>query len=100
MTATDLRTGAALVRALIDGDDSVRGPLSDWLEQYASPLQRWPQHLRRAIDLLRDFDRPVCCGVLGQTGQYRLVWARTEDCDPVTIGQWPAWAWEPLALEQ
>lgn len=47
---TDLRTGAALVRALLAGDETARGVLADWLEQngpLGTTIDQWVKALRR-----------------------------------------------------
>lgn len=97
MTATDLRTGAALVRALIDGDDSARWPLSDWIAENGLP-GRDHRDSQAAVQRLRLYDgaatrtRPRLCPP-GEVPCYYL--CADGHC---SLGTWPAWAWEPLAL--
>lgn len=52
-----LRTCAALIKALIAGDENARGPLADWIEEYGCPNVESPfirLHTARAIDALRN----------------------------------------------
>jgi hypothetical protein len=88
MTPDQLRQGAALVRCLVEGDETARGPLSDWLLENGclSPDSCVLRYLREggAVKAWRDEDAgtvyvrayPVGTGVV------------------FMLAEFDAWAWE------
>jgi hypothetical protein len=96
VTTDQLRTGAALCRALVEGDDSARGPLSDWVEEFGLP---WPAGSTlaadsawltgRAIGRLRD-GRGYALRKSG--GDFVALWFADENY--AWLGTWPKWAWD------
>lgn len=89
MTPDQLRTGAALVRALLDGDDTARGPLSDWILEHGLPLGA-PYDQQHAARLLRAGGGTVTTHV-GSRGGVRAGYSTPREW--TWLGTWPAWAW-------
>lgn len=85
MTNDQLRTGAALVRALVEGDDTARLPLSDFVEEFGLPASE--NVIGYAIRVLRN-------------GLSTYQFSRSYDgriftyLNGALIGTWPLWAWE------
>lgn len=94
MTHDQLRTGAALVRALVEGDESARGVLADWIDDHGLP-QTHPTEAERSASILRrpEHLRPWCGNL--PTPVVWLIpeseWAAVPMFAP--LGCWPRWAW-------
>lgn len=101
MTPDQLRTGAAIVRRLVEGDETARGPLSDFLEEFGvSPIKHTHTDVfsRWACNLLRS----------PRTLEYEWWWwtpkqemltvrarcVREPGIYTVILAWLPAWAWE------
>lgn len=102
MDAATMRQGAALVRALLAGDDSVRGPLSDWIEEWGLPNLITPfpeEHNAKVAAVLRGGNWALHkLDVSRRSGKRpRLYSPRIIGGDGAMwyrLGTWPAWAWD------
>jgi hypothetical protein len=99
MTPDQLRQGAALVRCLVEGDETARGPLSDWLEDNGSPWSDDRQPLPVLSWWLWDLRSPVVKGRVAISRPYSDVVKAEYIGGPSgagiwTIGYFPLWAWE------
>ena len=100
MTPDQLRCGAALVRALVEGDDSARGPLSDWIWEHGLPDCE-DYETAEALALLRS-DRVVYTLGHDRPHPKRVLLVadlpgNRRGTESAWLGTWPALAWEPEA---
>ena len=87
MTTDQLRTGAALVRALVEGDETARGPLSDFLLQHEQISEENVEVLRQpwaVLSVIRFFGERLVC-------VHRNAKPITPPC--FNLGWFPTWAW-------
>jgi hypothetical protein len=95
MTHDQLRTGAALVRALWEGDETARGPLSDWIEQEGglpgmysvndrAIVYALRRGLRLSMEVVHDDAEHVAVVNVACEVSSRWLW----------LGVWPKWAWQ------
>ncbi len=104
MTTDQLRTGATLVRVLIEGDESARLPLSDFVEEFGVPpvgrshavsFSLWACNLLRSSRTLRyDWWYWWYWGPRKEMITVRAKCIQEPRFHTVILACFPAWAWE------